>query len=204
MDQLPCHFKSYYVPVPDERSDVEGDVEFDAILESALSSESSDAVDYRSPRPKHEFLNYLATCHNLLLHGSSAPDIDVVEPWSDATDGWNAQKAVYAASDGVMPIFFAVTNRAEPNLVRDIHRVSVTTDDAPARHFYHILITPTPNATPACSRGMVYVLPRGPFRPYHDREGRSLSEWVSQRPVRPLARLPVGPDDLPYGVKGWL
>jgi len=200
---MPCRFNSYYLPVPDDRFDVDDDAEFDSILSLALSSAPNGVIDYRSPRPKHEFLGYLATCRSLLLHGSNAPDIDVVEPWSDATDGWSSQKAVYAASDGVMPIFFAVANRGKPGLVRDIHRVRVTTDDGRARHFYHVLLTPTPAATPPCSRGMVYVLPRGPFRPYRDREGRSSSEWVSQQPVRPLARIPVSPADFPYLVKGW-
>lgn len=201
---MPCRLNSYYLPVPDDQFDTESEAEFDSILSLALSSASNGIIDYRSPRPKHEFLGYLAAYHRLLLHGSNTPDIDVVEPWSDATDNWSAQKAVYAASDGVMPIFYAVANRGEPGMVRDIRRIKVTTDDGPARHFYHVLLTPTPAVTPTCSSGMVYVLPRGPFRPYRDREGRSSSEWISQRPVRPLARISVSPSDFPILVNGWV
>ncbi len=200
---MPRRYQSYYLPVPVERFDSASEYEFESILGPALSSSSCSVIDYRNPRPKHQFLSYLASRRDLLLHGSNSTDIEVIEPWSRATDNWSLPKAVYAASDGVIPVFFAVANRAEPGVVRDIHRVRIATDDGVARYFYHIITTPTPTASFSRARGMVYVLPRTPFRPYRDRDGRSLAEWVSQQPVRPLARVPVSLDDFPYGVKGW-
>ncbi|MDB5540334.1 MAG: hypothetical protein JWQ89_2061 [Devosia sp.] len=47
-----------------------------------------------------------------MLHGSTNPDIEVFEPRkSDDVNAFGDQTAVYAASDGIWPLYFAILDR---------------------------------------------------------------------------------------------
>ena len=59
------------------------------------------------------------------------------------------------------------------------------------RRFYMFAIEGDASAPASWTRGAVYALPRAGFRREWGRE------WVSAERVRPLLRVPVGPEDFP-------
>jgi hypothetical protein len=85
---------------------------FDALIETVRGHDCKRATTYQCPYPKYEFLNYLVEELGYLLHGSREVDITMFEPRL-ASDlySFSAQRAVYAASDGIWPMVFAILDR---------------------------------------------------------------------------------------------
>jgi hypothetical protein len=83
-------------------------------FEKALASTRGDRVgiEYQLPYPKHEFLSYLVAKHDVLLHGSGSGAIDVFEPTPQTDYFGRVRTAVFAASDGIWPMFFAILDRS--------------------------------------------------------------------------------------------
>jgi hypothetical protein len=121
----------------------------------------------------------------VLLHGTSDRAIEVFRPRRQTDFDGRPVEAVFATSDGIWPLFFAVTDRRGIRTTRNLclHR------DGAAYYYFSI------DADPAhvWRTGTLYVLPRAPFRPHADG-----TEWTSPEPVRPLARLEIEPDDFPF------
>src|SRR5262249_12505595 len=99
-----------------------GPVGVDAITEAALDRaadrlERGDA-DAVADSPLHcgEFLRWLAERRPVLFHGSGRDDLDVLEPirLSRDTTEFGDQQAVFATSDPVWAIYFAVLRRHRP------------------------------------------------------------------------------------------
>jgi hypothetical protein len=148
-------------------------------------------IDFESGRRDgyavHEYLRWLVAHRPVLLHGTADPDIEVFEP-NDQTD-WDGRpvRAVFATSDGIWPIFFAVVNRARVRSLRN--------GCLPGRNgtSYWFSIEADPAHSDSWRDGFVYVLPRDGFTPHPIG-----SEWTCPHPVRPLTRLPVSPSDFPF------
>jgi hypothetical protein len=69
-------------------------------------------VDYAFTAAKWRFLCWLCDTQDVLLHGSGNSDIRVFEPRkSNDVDAFGDRRAVYAASDGIWPLFFAIVDR---------------------------------------------------------------------------------------------
>jgi hypothetical protein len=189
---------SYYFPAPVDTIDQQQAKEFDEIFASVLSRGANNLIPYSSAYPKHAFLRYLVTDKRCLLHGSRESEIAILEPWSPASCPDSGQSAVFAASDGILPIFFAMADRGEHNTVQNMRCLMVSTDGGTARKFYHLLLSAHVPETRPWESGTVYILPRDCFMPYVGAGAPSSEEWISQQPVRPLARLPVTPRDFPF------
>jgi hypothetical protein len=85
---------------------------FDELLNTTLNSEARPSIQFTSPWPKWQFLCNLADHHDIAMHGSSDPNIDLFEPrQSNDLNEFGNQKAVYAASDGLWAMFFAIVDR---------------------------------------------------------------------------------------------
>jgi len=122
----------------------------------------------------------------VLLHGSNDPAIAVFEPRAKPDFLDRPVRAVFATSDGVWPIFFAIADRGVVSEMRNnCEREGPTT-------FYYFSVAVRPAARSPWSAGTVYILPRQAFR-HGFRE-----EWLSSEPVVPLARLCVSPSDFPF------
>src|SRR5262245_13132794 len=78
---------------------------FDDALTAA--AQGGGLVNYRLPYPKHEFLSYVVHHRGLLAHGSNLDDIVLFEP-RQANDAGTYLTGVYAADDGIWPMFFAI------------------------------------------------------------------------------------------------
>ena len=71
-------------------------------------------IDYSLPHPKWQFLSHLCETKDLVLHGSQNCSIPIVEP-RQANDirAYSNQSAIYATTDGIWVIYFAILDRRE-------------------------------------------------------------------------------------------
>ena len=140
------------------------------------------------PYPLHELLTHLVVEHDLLLHGSHDAELEILEPRL-ARDYDTELLAVVACDDGIWPIFYAVVAR---DRIEAVFTACTHLGRPPRlRRFYMLAIGGDPASPTSWTRGAVYALPRAGFR----REWGH--EWVNARPVHPLLRVPVGPEDFP-------
>jgi hypothetical protein len=195
----------YYLPRPPMPPAAALD-DFERLYADQVAPGRGDLVAYPLAAPKWQFLCWLADAHDVVLHGSGRDDIDVFEPrLPDDTSEFGKQTAVFAASDGLWAMYFAILDRAKAwSLINACFTVASGIDGvAPdAVHYYFSV-----NADALVDRrgfrsGFVYVLPRATFARQSDDEhdGAVLvsRQWASPEPVRPLARVAVSPDDFPF------
>ena len=193
----------YWLTRPGAPPDEGARAAFDALLDAALLAGGCPAIEYTLPQPKWQFLCHAADHHGLAVHGSGNPNIERFEPRqpSDLTDFGN-QKAVYAASDGLWAMFFAVVDRER---VRSITNACVTlADPAGALHGPYYVFSVSQAALPnrPWRSGTVYLLPRKPFVtqppiPFGENQVH-IAQLASFEPLEPLAKLTVAPEDFPF------
>jgi len=166
---------------------------FDDVTTSAFEEliAAGGVIDYRLDPPKHEFLRYAAERRGLLLHGSTHGDIEQFTPREQTDFHQRLVTAVFATSDGIWPLFFAVVRRAKGGSIVNTC-IQVAEPDGP-RCFYYFSTSSDPAAPDSWTDGFVYLLSRDGFRKHP-----SGPEWTCPDPVRPLAVLPVAPDDFPF------
>ena len=157
--------------------------EFDAMLEA---TPAGGRLDYRSARPKHEFLRYLAEERDLVLHGSNDPEIREFTPRPQHTYTGEPVEAVFATADGIWVLYFATVARPP---VRSLRNACNVLGD---RRRYFFSIDTDPASPESWTNGAVYILERDSFTSTYDQE------WVSRTPVLPRARLAVTPVDFPF------
>jgi hypothetical protein len=102
---LPPDFQRKEVYAPPLQLDQSKRASFDHLLSTAIA-DPSRPIQYNCAYPKYEFLMYLAVYHPVVLHGSNNPAIAIFEP--RLTTDWAGRplQAVYAAADGIWPMFF--------------------------------------------------------------------------------------------------
>ena len=191
----------YLLPQPE----LDLTTEKQAAFESLFDSSQETLIDYQLPFPKWQFLSYLCSSRDLVLHGSPNMSIQIVEP-QKATDikAISNQKAIYATTDGIWSIFFAIVDR------KNFQPLSLFNSCLNIRVFPHNVLGPlyffsiTHSALiqePWCD-GMVYFLPRDDFT---QEAAQQVSDaeiifphWYSFKPTAPIFRLPVQPGDFPF------
>jgi hypothetical protein len=194
----------YWMPRPGTAGK-DGEAErFDALLRQAMDAGPDDPIDYRLPDPKWRFLSHVADAGQVVLHGSGAPDIGEFEPrQSDDVREFGNRRAVYAASDGIWPMFFAVVDRErfpQMSIMNGCIRVP-DPSGAPARPYYFFSIDGEVYRHDPWRTGTVYLLPADTFEhdAIDDPEGPLESaQAASTEPVTPLAKLVVEPHDFPF------
>jgi hypothetical protein len=153
--------------------------------------------------PKWQFLCYLADEHQFALHGSGDGAIREFEPRqpSDVTTFGN-QRAVYAAADGLWPLYFAIIDRTQQkvSLLNGCMRVARGADQV-SDPFYLFSVSHHALASRPWRTGFVYILPRTTFvqePPFTMGDVTVHSaQLASHAAVTPLAKLAVTPDDFP-------
>ena len=194
----------YFLPRPPATPDAATEAAFEALHAARIAPGDGGLVPYALPAPKWQFLCWLADTKDVLLHGSGSGGITEFQPRkSDDIDEFGNRRAVYAASDGLWPIYFAIVDR-------DRYRMSLTNGcfrvadeggglSAP---FYFFSVSQDALDKRPWRQGFVYVLPRETFeqQPPLDHQGSSayVAQWASLVPVKPLARVAVGPEDFPF------
>ena len=102
--------------------------------------------------------------------------------------------------DGIWPMYFAIADR---NVVTSLVNGCIHLDDsAGVTSYYYFSVNHDAVTSQPWVNGTVYVLPRDTFEPEPEESwlGRRCTptQWASHRPVRPMARLTVAPDDFPF------
>jgi hypothetical protein len=169
-------------------TDTERTATFDALIAAARAGDG--VIDAAScPYPVHELLTHIVIEHDLLLHGSNNPALEVLEP-RPARDLATELHAVVACDDAIWPMFYAVVAR---DRVDGVFSSCMHLGRPPRlRRFYvFALFGADPAAPTSWTPGALYALPREGFRREWGRE------WVNAGPVRPVLRVLVQPDDFP-------
>lgn len=192
--------EKYFPQAPQLSLDKSKTRAFDELWEFTLNKGQCSRIEYQCEYPKHEFLTYLVERKGYLLHGSNFPDITTLIPVrvTQDTTSYGNHEAVYASTDGIWPIFFAVVNRnlEKTSWVSTCRRA--LGEDGTTKKFYFFSVHERVPKAQRFTDGMVYVLPREPFMQLLDDEGTPIEEWMSTEPVTGLAKLPVSADDFPF------
>jgi hypothetical protein len=175
----------------------------DALLEAAVAQGSEQPFDYSLHLPKWQFLCYIAEQHNLALHGSGNHEIDCFEPRqsSDFAE-FGAQQAVYAAADGIWPMYFAIVDRSKSPSIVNACIYLEEENGALSKPYYFFSISKQAVDRQPYHAGVVYLLPSGSFMrqpPFQAGAFRvHVAQLASPEEVVPLAKLVIEPADFPF------
>lgn len=173
---------------------------FDRLYDDARSS--GGPIEYGLAAPRWQFIAHIVETRHVLVHGSANPAIAIFEPRkADDVHAFGDQRAVYAASDALWAMYFAILDRTQHpmTLVNSAARFETPAGLSEPRYFFSIS-RPALEAK-AFASGTIYFLPRETFtqqRPIGSGGQRvHLAQWASHQPVAPLARIAVVPEDFP-------
>lgn len=193
----------YWLIRPTVNFDEETQTAFDELLDATLSIGGCPTLEFNLPQSKWQFLCYCADHRDIALHGSGDPSIAFFEPrQSNDLNEFGNQKAVYAASDGIWAMFFAIVDRER---VSSITNACVRlADPTGTLHgpFYVFSISRSALPNQPWRTGTVYLLPRSTFTTQPPIAFGSnevhISQLASFVPVQPMAKLTITPDDFPF------
>ena len=193
----------YWLTRPDVHVDEQARRAFDELLDTTLRLGGCPTIPFNLHWPKWQFLCHLADRHDIALHGSSNPDIALFEPrQSNDLNEFGNQKAVYAASDGLWAMFFAIVDRDRVNSITNA--CVRLADETGAFHgpYYVFSVSQSALPTQPWRSGTVYLLPRSTFITQSPLTFGSYQAHIAQLasfvPVQPLAKLTVTPEDFPF------
>jgi len=193
----------YWLTRPSENVDEKALIAFDELLHTTLRIGDCPTIPFTLPWPKWQFLCHLADHHGIALHGSGDPNIALFEPrQSNDLNEFGNQKAVYAASDGLWAMFFAIVDRER---VMSITNACIRLEeDTGTVHgpLYVFSVSQSALANQPWRTGTVYLLPRETFTTQAPMAFGSsqvhFAQLASFMPVQPLAKLTVTPEDFPF------
>ena len=193
----------YWLTRPGVNFDESTQIAFDELLNTTINANGCPAMEFTLPYPKWQFLCYLSDHHSIALHGSGDPSIALFEPrQSNDLNEFGNQKAIYAASDGLWAMFFAVVDR---DRVGSITNACVRlAEEAGTLHgpFYVFSVSQSALPSQPWRTGTVYLLPRSTFTVQPPMAFGSyqvqFAQLASFVPVQPLAKLTVTPADFPF------
>lgn len=197
------HMPRYFLPRPPLQLDAETVAAYEALWTQMTAAADGGELIYALPTPRWQFLCYLADQKPALFHGSGNPDLAELLPRQPHdVMAFGNRDAVYAASDGLWPIYFAILDRERypMSLNNSCTRVS-SPSGALSEPLYFFSITQTALAQRPWRTGMVYILPRATFEPQPPiLAGDShvhVQQWASPVRVAPIAKLRVSAADFP-------
>jgi hypothetical protein len=197
--QLP----SYFLPQPAANWDVDTIASFERLFTESVEHGTGAEIEYTLSAPKWQFLCYMCDHKNLVLHGSGKTDILEFEPrQSNDVAAFGNRRAVYAASDGIWSIYFAVVDRDNgvTSLVNACFRLVEAHDKSGPYYYFSINADALPHKP--WRNGTIYLLSADSFEQQSSQRYRDVAiehaQWASLVPVRPLAKLAVTPEDFPF------
>jgi hypothetical protein len=156
--QLP----GYFLPRPPLDRSAATLVAFAQFYRQAVLPGAGQTLAYPLAAPKWQFLCWLCDTQEIVLHGSGNPDIREFEP-RQASDivAFGNRQAVYAASDGIWPLYFAIVDRehAVRSLLNGCFRVAAA-DGSWSDPYYFFSINADALPQQPWRAGTVYILPR--------------------------------------------
>ena len=150
------------------------------------------------------FLCGLADCREIAFHGTGDPEIESFEPREPIDYApFGQQKAVFATSDPIWAMFYAIVDRARYRLT--LNNACILLLDAegrPGPPYYYFSVTRSALQRRPWRTGYVYFLPAESFveQPAGTYAGHAarVPQLASPVAVAPFARLQVTPDDFPF------
>ena len=193
----------YWLTRPSVNFDETTQTAFDELLNTTINASECPTIEFTLPYPKWQFLCYLADHHSIAMHGSGDPNIALFEPrQSNDLNEFGNQKAIYAASDGLWAMFFAIVDRERVgSITNGCIRLA---DESGTLHgpYYVFSISQSALPTQPWRTGTVYLLPRSTFITQSPMAFGSSQVHIAQLasfvPVQPLAKVTVMPDDFPF------
>jgi len=193
----------YWLTRPGVNIDETAQIAFDELFNSTLSMGGCPTIQFTLPWPRWQFLCHLADHHQIAMHGSGDPNIALFEPrQSNDLNDFGNQKAIYAASDGLWAMFFAIVDRER---VGSITNACVRlADESGVLHGPYYIFSVSQSALPKqpWRTGTVYLLPRSTFinepQMSFGPNQVHIAQLASFDPVQPLAKLTVTPADFPF------
>lgn len=193
----------YWLPQPPMQLDAQTRSACDDLLMSAIARGPDLPIDYTFAIPKWQFLCYVTMQHNLALHGSMNGEIDMFEPRqpSDLQE-FGAQKAVYAAADGIWPMYFAIVDRSKsPSIINACIYLEQADGSLGWPYYLFSISRKAVDRQPYCN-GVVYLLPRDTFMRQPPMQSGDLrvhtSQLASLEAVKPMAKLSIAAQDFPF------
>ena len=165
--------------------------EFEDFYSNSVLTARGNFITYKSNYPLYQFLLYLNENKDILVHGSNNSMIDTFEPKDSTLFNGKPIKAVFASSDGVWSLFFAVKNREYNGSLRNLC-LTVPTKKGIKRYYYFSVVHDEVE-NDVWMNGTIYILPK-----VHFKQGGIADEWVCEQKVEPLAKLSVVPGDFPF------
>jgi hypothetical protein len=193
---------SYFLPRPSVRISSTKEAAFEELWQSVPEG---SFIDYQLSYPKWEFLSYLCESRELVLHGSQNLSIEEVEP-RQANDKrtFSNQHAIYATTDGIWVIYFAILNRKKypkMSLFNSCLQARVTAGQL-SEPLYFFSITQSVLIKKPWCEGAIYILPRKKFEQEAPQQIMGVEvifpHWISSSSVKPVAKVKAGPKDFPF------
>jgi hypothetical protein len=198
--QLP----TYWLPRPEFPPDRETTASFDRLLDQALDRGPSRPIDYRLDAPKWQFLCHAADRADVVLHGSGEPGIGQFDPRQPGdTLEFSNRRAVFAATDGIWPMYYAILDRERhpTMLCNSCIRVISSAGQVSDPYYFFSISQPALEQRP-WRAGTVYFLPADSFEVQPaitaDDAWIQVAQVASPLPVKPAAKLLVHPSEFPF------
>lgn len=193
----------YWKPRPAPALSPEAQALCDETLDAMIAHGAGEPFDYTSPIPKWQFLCHITEKRGIALHGSNNHNLtELVPRKSSDLNEFGAQEAVYAAGDGIWPMYFAIVDRSRvPTIINACIWIELP-DGQQAGPLYFFSISRKAFPSKPYLNGMVYLLPSDSFKQQPAITFQSLKVRVPQlasaTAVRPLAKLEITPEDFPF------
>lgn len=184
----------------DQTSDNDPKLHFFESLAQKMDSARGGIIEFACRWSKVDFLEFMVRRHSIILHGSNLW-LEHLEPRpaNCASHAFGSNNGVYAVSDPILPMFYAIKNRrreAGP-LFQGRARSGFRTLRSGQRAYNFQVSREMVNLRP-WTRGFVYLLTRDGFIEDVDENGVGVGEWLSLAPVQAIGALEVCPDDFPF------
>ena len=177
---------------------------FDTLLEKTLGEGSNTLIHYDLPYSKVDFLNYLCDHCDFVAHGSPLPDLLLLEPIrysSDVTEFGN-RKIIFSTPDAIWAMWFAILDKGR---ARSTSNACIRLGSRASQwdKYYHFNLPVNMQGQYPFTEGTIYLAHASDFPEKHAMRqleffGAEFEEWGSAKPVQPVARLQISPQDFPY------
>jgi hypothetical protein len=176
---------------------------FDHLLDAVLAEVPNRLIDYQLPYPKADFLNYICDWRGYVAHGSPLSDLSILRPvrlTNDSSEFGNRHQ-IFCSPDGMWALWFAILDKSRIHVTEN---GCVRFGRGSGRvKYYHFDLPAESKDTPPFTDGMIYLAHAGDFPERHaypllDKFDAENEEWGSSKPVIPLAKMHVKPEDFPY------
>lgn len=173
---------------PDIIIDKNEEEQFEKLIKTIHDNEGQ-VLEYSLPFPKSHFLHYLLLKEKFVFHGSNNHNIETFEPREQTLYNDKLTKSVFATTDPIWPMFYAVFRRK--SLIGSFRNGCLVHRNK--RYHYYSLNESTIKNSP-WMEGMLYILPKRTF----SKSGKGkiqFDEWISHESVKPIGKFIVSVDD---------